>query len=151
MIEKDLNNIPSMGKIICFDVGERTYGVAVCDGLQMVATPRNTIKRTKWSEDKKEILQTIKDDNIVAAVVGLPITLKGDMTASAQRADSFAALLAEEAEIPVVLFDERMSTAAAEKSQREFGFNKKQMKKNIDSIAASLILQTVLDKLNYSR
>lgn len=145
--------LPNTGKIICFDVGSKTIGVAISDAGRIIASPHKTIPRKKWSQDKGIIGQLITENNIVAAVVGLPLHMSGEISKSAQSADNFARLVEEELGIPVLLWDERLSTSAAESSMfemrtgRQKRMTKKDAKQNVDSVAASLILQSVLPVL----
>lgn len=145
--------LPKTGKIVCFDVGSKTVGVATSDIMRVIASPHKTIQRKKWSEDKKIILQLIKENNIVAAIVGLPLHMNGDISKSSQSAENFALLVEQECEIPVLMWDERLSTSAAESSMfemrtgRQKRMSKKDAKQAVDSVAASLILQSVLPVL----
>jgi putative Holliday junction resolvase len=145
--------LPKTGKIICFDVGSKTLGVAISDISRIIASPHKTIQRKKWGEDKKIIQALISENNIVAAVVGLPLHMSGDISKSSQSAENFALLVEKECDIPVLMWDERLSTAAAENSMfemrtgRQKRMSKKDSKQAVDSVAASLILQSVLPVL----
>ena len=101
----------------------------------------------------QEAVQLIQENNIVAAVVGLPLHMNGDISKSSQSAENFALLVEQECDIPVLMWDERLSTTAAESSMfemrtgRQKRMSKKDSKKAVDSVAASLILQSVLPAL----
>ncbi len=146
-----VEELPKSGKLIAFDVGTKTYGVAFSDGLRMVASPFETIKRTKWKEDKKRVEDILKDERVVAAVVGLPLHMSGERGESAERAISFANLFENEFGIPTLLWDERLSSFAAENILKDSGFKKAKHKKYIDSVAAAVILQAVIDKMQFMR
>ena len=145
--------LPSQGKIAAFDVGEKTIGVAVCDALRIAASPRQTLKRSKWAEDKAQLAKLIAAEKLVAGVVGLPLNMDGSQGQSADRAQSFAHLLETELNLPVLLWDERLSTVAAEsalfeqRTGRQTRASRKDVKQQVDSVAAALILQGVLDRL----
>ncbi len=153
MPTRNIETLPKTGKIICFDVGSKTIGIATSDIMRLIASPQKTIIRKKWSEDKNIILQIIKDNNIVAGVVGLPLHMNGDISKSSQSAENFALLVEQECKIPILMWDERLSTSAAESSMfemrtgRQKRMSKKDAKKAVDSVAASLILQSVLPAL----
>ena len=149
-------DLPTGGKILSLDVGEKTIGLAMCDTSRTIASPAHTLKRTKWGKDKTILGDFIRAEGIVAAVVGLPLGLDGSIGASADRSVNFAKLIEDELGIPVLLWDERMSTAAAERSLfeqrtgRQTRASKKDIKADIDSVAAALILQSVLDNLRFT-
>lgn len=153
MVTRKPEELPKIGKIICFDVGSKTLGVATSDIMRVIASPQKTIIRTKWKNDKQIILQFISENNIVAAVVGLPLHMNGDISKSSQSAENFALLVEQDCGIPVLMWDERLSTSAAENSMfemrtgRQKRMSKKDSKQAVDSVAASLILQSVLPAL----
>ena len=148
------DDLPKTGKIIAFDVGAKTLGVALSDRTRMIASPSKTIQRTKWEKDKEIIQTIITTQNIAAAVVGLPLSMTGESTAQTDVCISFAHLLEESCGIPVLLWDERLSTAAAtnalfeQRIGRQKRASKKDIKQQVDSVAAALFLQSVLDGLH---
>ncbi|MBI1363411.1 MAG: Holliday junction resolvase RuvX [Proteobacteria bacterium] len=153
MPTRKAQDLPQTGKILCLDVGEKTLGIAVCDALRTIASPRTTIRRTKWGQDKQALGTLITTENITCIVVGLPLMMDGSQGASADRSLNFAKLVEDELGLPVLLWDERLSTAAAERSLfeqrtgRQTRASKKDIKEHLDSVAAALILQSVLDAL----
>lgn len=157
MPTRNLYELPHDGKLIAFDVGEKTFGIASCDGLRLAASPLPTLPRGKWAKDKPGILQILKREEIVGIVVGLPLNMDGTYSASTDRSLSFAHLIEADSNLPVLLWDERLSTVAAEKALfeqrtgRQTRASKKDVKDHVDSVAAALILQGVLRALEQQR
>lgn len=156
MPTRNIQDLPNSGRIVAFDVGEKTLGVALSSPSRMIGSPLKTIIRTKWGQDKAKIDQLIKEQRVSFAVVGLPLSMDGGESAQTQACISFADLLEKECGIPVLLWDERLTTAAAtsalfeQRQGRQKRASKKDIKQQVDSVAASLILQGVLDRLRIS-
>ena len=145
---RKLEELPKTGKILCLDVGKKTLGIAICDKFRMVATAYPTIRRTKWKIDKQVIAKYIVDNQIEVFVVGWPVKLDGTKSSSTDAAESFADTLEGEFNMPVLLFDESYSTKQAEEVMLSTGMKRKKAKeKNLDSVAASFILQNLLKSL----
>ena len=141
-------DLPPSGRILAIDVGEKTLGLALSDGLRMVASPRPTIRRSKWAQDAESLKKLIAADSVVALVVGLPLLMKGDHASQADMAQSFAHQAEKDLGLPVLLWDERLTSVAAERALQEGGVRRRDNKeKNIDSLAATLMLQGVLELL----
>lgn len=145
--------LPTDGKIAAFDVGSKTYGIATCDPLRLSANPHGTMPRKKWGQDKAKILAFLEQENIACVVVGMPLNMDGTTSASSDRADSFASLLEEASGLPVLLWDERLSTVSAQqalfeqRTGRQTRASKKDVKEHVDSVAAAIFLQAVLEAL----
>ena len=152
MPTRNIEDLPKTGRIVCFDVGEKTLGVALSSPSRTIGSPHKTILRTKWGADKGKIQAFISAEKITCAVVGLPLSMEGGESAQTQACLSFADLLEKECDIPVLLWDERLTTAAAtsalfeQRQGRQKRASKKDIKQHVDSVAASLILQSVLDR-----
>tara|TARA_Y100001960_G_scaffold311048_1_gene371227 strand:+ start:31 stop:477 length:447 start_codon:yes stop_codon:yes gene_type:complete len=145
---RKLEQLPSTGKVLCLDVGKKTLGIAICDALRTIATAYPTIRRTKWKNDKQVIAKYIEQNRIECFVVGWPVNADGTKSSSTDAAESFADTLENEFGLPVMLFDETYSTKMAEEVMLSSGMNRKKAKeKNLDSVAASFILQNLLDSL----
>lgn len=129
-------------RVMALDVGEKTVGVAVSDPLGMIASPRETLRRDGTELDRLDRL--VKDDEIVEVVVGLPISLNGTLGPSAERAQEFARLLEQRLAVPVSMFDERLTTAEAEKVLIAADTRRAKRRQVIDQVAATLILQGFL-------
>ena len=155
MILDDLNEnaseIPQLTALMGLDLGTKTIGVAVSDGMQSVATPLETIKRKKFTQDAERLLQIIADRNIGAIVLGLPLNMDGTEGPRAQSTRAFARNLEKLSALPITFWDERLSTVAAERALLEGDTSRKRRSEVIDHVAASYILQGVLDRLGHLR
>lgn len=155
MILEDLNaqvqEIPVMQAMMGLDLGTKTIGVAVSDGMQSVATPLETVKRKKFTQDAERLLQIIAERNIGAVVLGLPLNMDGTEGPRAQSTRAFARNLEKLITIPITFWDERLSTVAAERALLEGDTSRKRRSEVIDHVAASYILQGVLDRLGHLR
>ena len=155
MPTRNIEDIPKSGRIIAFDVGEKTLGVALSSPSRMIGSPHKTIQRTKWGQDKLIIQKLIAAEKATCAVVGLPLSMEGGESAQTQSCLSFADLIEKECGLPVLLWDERLTTKAAtdalfeQRQGRQKRASKKDVKQHVDSVAASLILQGVLDRLRF--
>jgi len=128
------------------DVGERRIGAAVSDPEGILAMPLAAIEARSEHEAVERIEALAREHDVERVVVGLPLSLDGSLGPQAQRVKSFADALAERIEIPVVTWDERLSTVAAGRALADAGVKRGKRKKRLDSTAASLILQGYLDR-----
>ena len=155
MILDDLNaqvqDIPVMQALMGLDLGTKTIGIAVSDGMQSVATPLETVKRKKFTQDAERLLQIIAERNIGAVILGLPLNMDGTEGPRAQSTRALARNLEKLIPIPITFWDERLSTVASEKALLEGDTSRKRRSEVIDHVAASYILQGVLDRLGHLR
>jgi putative Holliday junction resolvase len=128
-----------------FDVGTKTIGLAVSDGLGMTATPLRTIRRTKWSQDAADIAVIIAEYGVSACVVGLPVNMDGREGERCQSARAFGRNLAKATGLVVAFWDERLSTAAVERTMLVADLSRAKRAENVDKLAAAYILQGYLD------
>lgn len=135
------------GPLMGLDPGSKSIGVAVSDGLRMTATPLETVRRAKFRADAARLRQIAEGRRVVGVVVGLPRNMDGTEGPSAQAARAFARNVAEALDLPVVLWDERMTTMAAERMLIDADASRKRRAEVIDRVAASYILQGALDRL----
>lgn len=135
-------------RLLGLDVGTKTIGLALSDVTRSIATPYHTVRRTKFTEDAKVIQEAVKEHQVGALVIGLPINLDGSEGPRAQSTRAFARNLAVRIEVPMVFWDERLSTAAVERHLIEAGASRKRRAQVIDRMAAAYILQGALDRLN---
>ena len=135
------------GRLLGLDVGSKTIGLALSDVLRTVATPFDTIRRTKFKDDVKQLVAHIDEHDVAALVIGLPINLDGSEGPRAQSTRAFARNLADHIDLPLVFWDERLSTAAAERALLEADASRKRRAEVIDKMAAAFILQGALDRL----
>jgi putative holliday junction resolvase len=129
------------------DLGDKTIGVAVSDRGLSFAHPRPVILRKKFSLDAAALLAQLQKDNIGAFVLGLPINMDGSEGPRAQKSRAFVRNMAGITDLPFVLWDERLSTVAAERTLIEMDFSRRKRAGKIDSAAAAFILQGALDRL----
>lgn len=133
------------------DLGTKTIGTAVSDIGLSLATPRETLKRKKFTEDAEALLAFFDRENVAALVIGLPINMDGSQGPRAQSTRAFVRNLAQRCGLPMVLWDERLSTVAAERQLISMDVSRARRAKRIDSAAAAFILQGALDRLSSLR
>ncbi|MCX5858385.1 MAG: Holliday junction resolvase RuvX [Proteobacteria bacterium] len=137
-------------RILALDIGEKRIGVSLSDELGITAQGLETINRTKLSEDIDKIRQIVTGAGVTEIVLGLPLNLDGSEGQSAQKAMDFAVILRRDLGVDVILWDERLSTVAAERSLLEGDLSRRRRKQLRDQVAATLILQGYLDSLSHS-
>ena len=134
-------------RLFGLDVGTKTIGMAISDATRSIATPYDTIRRTKFTEDVKLIGKAVEANGIGAVVIGLPINLDGSEGPRAQSTRAFARNLTNHVDLPLAFWDERLSTAAVERHLIEADASRKRRAEVIDRMAAAYILQGALDRL----
>ena len=132
-------------RIMGLDVGTRTIGMAVSDELGLTAQGLKTLKRKSMEEDLQEIATIIGQFEINKIVVGLPKNMNGTLGKQAEIVFKWIEVLKDKTHVPVVTWDERLSTVGASKVLLEADLSRKKRKKVIDKLAAVLILQGYLD------
>ncbi len=135
-------------RLLGLDVGTKTVGMALSDVTRTVATPYDTIRRTKFTADAKTIRQVVETNRVGALVIGLPLNLDGSEGPRAQSTRAFARNLAAHIQVPIAFWDERLSTAAVERHLIEADASRKRRAQVIDRMAAAYILQGALDRLS---
>lgn len=141
--------LPRVGALMGLDFGTKTIGVAVSDGLRTVATPVETIKRKKFGLDADALLALAAKRGVVGLVLGLPLNMDGSEGPRAQSTRAFARNLEKLTDLPILFWDERLSTVAAERALLEADTSRKRRAEVIDHVAASYILQGALDRLSH--
>ena len=145
----DVEILPT-GKLLGLDLGTKTIGVAVSDGLRYTATPLETIARTKFSADAARLLALIAENAAVALVLGLPLNMDGSEGPRAQSTRAFARNLAQKTPLPILFWDERLSTSAVTRMLIQADTRRERRAEVVDKLAASYILQGFLDRLRIS-
>jgi putative Holliday junction resolvase len=145
-----MDNLPSTGKLLGLDLGTKTIGVAVSDGMRYTATPLETIARTKFTADAARLLELVTENAAVAFVLGLPLNMDGSEGPRAQSTRAFARNLAQRTDLPIVFWDERLSTSAVTRMLIEADTRRDKRAEVVDKLAASYILQGFLDRLRIS-
>jgi putative holliday junction resolvase len=138
-------------RLLGLDVGSKTIGLALSDVMRQIATPLETIRRTKFKADAARLLALAKVHGAGGLVIGLPLNLDGSEGPRAQSSRAFARNLGQLTDLPMSFWDERLSTAAAERALLEADTSRKRRAELIDKLAAAYILQSALDRLNYPR
>src|SRR5437660_3386795 len=139
--------LPKRGALIGLDLGSKTIGVAASDPDRRVAAPVETIARQRFALDARRILELAAERRAIGFVLGLPINMDGSEGPRAQSARAFARNLAKLTEVPIALWDERLSTAAVERALIAADASRARRKAVIDQHAAVFILQGALDRL----
>ena len=135
------------GKLMGLDLGTKTIGVAISDALRMTASPVETIKRTKFTADAERLLALIGQNAISGIVIGLPLNMDGSEGPRAQSTRAFVRNLAQKTDLPIVFWDERLSTMAVTRTMLEADLSRARQAEVVDKLAASYILQGALDRL----
>jgi len=147
----DIEDLPPLlareARLLGLDVGSKTIGMALSDVTRSVATPYDTIRRGKFTADAKTIREVVEKNQVGALVIGLPLNLDGSEGPRAQSTRAFARNLAAHVEVPMVFWDERLSTAAVERHLIEADVSRKRRAELVDRMAAAYILQGALERL----
>lgn len=138
-----MNDLPTSGRVLGLDVGEKRIGVAVSDDGQILSTPFGMVEQGKRSI--AEIDRIVQETGAVAIVAGLPTGMSGREGAQAAETRRFADAVADELGLPLAYWDERLTSSQAERMLIEAGVSRKDRRGQIDALAASLMLQTFLD------
>jgi len=140
-------HLPPRGALIGLDLGTKTIGVAASDPDRKLATGVETIARKTFSADAKRLLALAAERNAVGFVLGLPLNMDGSEGPRAQSTRAFARNLGKLTELPIALWDERLSTVAVERDLIAADVSRKKRAAVIDQHAAAFILQGALDRL----
>ena len=140
-----IEEINTSQTVIGLDFGDKTIGIAISDKTNTIATPITTLKREGIKKDIKKLLSIIKEYEVAGAVLGLPLSLSGEENNRTDKVRKFALELKKIINIKITFYDERYSTAVIYKELRKNSISKGKIKKKIDKMAASYILQGFLD------
>lgn len=143
--------LPSYAPLAGLDLGTKTIGVAVSDGMLTIASPLETIRRTKFQADAAQLFKLTDHRQIAGLVLGLPRNMDGSEGPRAQATRAFARNLSRLTDLPITYWDERLSTVAAERALLEADTSRKRRAEVIDHVAAGVILQGLLDRLGHLR
>ena len=134
-------------RLLGLDVGTKTIGMALSDTRLVIATPFDTIRRTRFRDDLARIRQEVEKQGVGGIVVGLPLALAGGEGPRAQGVRQFAKNLLAQLDLPLTFWDERMSTLAVERGMIEADLSRARRARIVDRAAAAYILQGLLDRL----
>ncbi len=153
MIHEDMADfaaaLPRTGALAGLDLGTRTIGVAVSDGMRQVASPLTVIRRRKFTLDAADLLRIVTDRALTGMILGLPRNMDGSEGPRAQSTRAFARNLSRLTDLPIGFWDERLSTVAAERALLEADTSRRRRAELIDQVAAGYILQGALDRLRH--
>ncbi|GGD05203.1 Holliday junction resolvase RuvX [Aquisalinus flavus] len=138
---------PPSGPVFGLDLGTKTIGIAVSNPERSLATPVTTIRRKKFTQDAEAMLALATERRVTGIVLGLPINMDGTEGPRAQATRAFARNLARLCDLPVAFWDERLSTAAAEREMIALDTSRARRAATIDEMAATYILQGALDRM----
>ena len=146
-IEQLAESVQPGQRLAGLDLGTKTIGVAISDGALSLAHPRTVIRRKKFGADAAQLIETFARENVAAIILGLPVNMVGSEGPRAQASRAFARNLGPLTPLPIVLWDERLSTVAAERSLIGLDVSRARRSAIIDAEAAAFILQGALDRL----
>ena len=135
-------------RLIGLDLGSKRIGVSVCDEKQLIATPFKTIEKKTSKELIEQLRSIINENNIKGIIIGNPLNMDGSFGKSAQSVKDVSAYIEKNVNIPVCLWDERLSTVGAFNLSSQLDINVSKREKKIDENAAAFILQGAIDFLN---
>jgi len=148
----DLTDLPAgTTPLVGLDLGEKTIGVAVSDATRMIASPLETIRKTRFSDDAAALFRLMESRRASAIVIGLPVNMDGTEGARCQSSRAFARNLLRLKDIPIAFWDERMSSMAVNRMLiGEADVPRARRAELVDKAAAAWILQGALDRLRHS-
>ena len=147
-LEEFKKNQSDKCRLIGLDLGSKRIGVAICDEKQLIATPFKTIKRSTAKELIDELKLIIKENDIKGIIIGNPLNMDGSLGSSAQSVKDTSNNIKKSINLPICLWDERLSTVGAFNLSSQLDVNVSKREKKIDENAAAFILQGALDFLN---
>lgn len=142
--------LPQGSRLIGIDVGSKTLGLALSDITRKIASALVTLRRSRLAADLRRLLDLAAEHGVGGFVVGLPLNLDGSEGPRAQATRAFVRELAKLTALPILFWDERLTTAAAERVLLEADASRRRRAEVVDKVAATLILQGALDRMNYA-
>ncbi|HEV2162401.1 MAG TPA: Holliday junction resolvase RuvX [Stellaceae bacterium] len=137
-------------RLLGLDVGTKTIGMALSDTRRVIASPLDTIRRTRFRDDAQRIVREVEKHGVGGVVVGLPLGLDGKPNSRVQGVRQFAQNLLAVVDLPLAFWDERLSTAAVERGMIEGDLSRRRRAEIIDRAAAAYILQGLLDRIAHN-
>ncbi|MCI5049433.1 MAG: Holliday junction resolvase RuvX [Rickettsiales bacterium] len=149
-LQEFCTDLAPKGRLLGLDHGSKTIGIALSDAERQIATPLETIKKTKFSQDIERLNSLIAEHSIAGLIVGYPLNMDGSEGPRCQSVRAFVRNLEEHTPLPILLSDERLSSFAADEAMLEADLSREKRAQHIDKVAASVILQGVLDRMRES-
>ena len=147
-LEELKKNQLDKGRLLGLDLGSKRIGVSICDEKQLIATPFKTLNRTTAKELINELKIIIEENNIQGIIIGNPLNMDGSSGSSAQSVKDTSDNIEKNINLPICLWDERLSTVGAFNLSSQLDVNVSKREKKIDENAAAFILQGAIDYLN---
>ncbi len=139
------------GRLLGLDLGTKTLGLALSDRGRAIATPLETLRRSKFTKDAESLAAICREHEVAGLVLGLPVNMDGSEGPRAQSTRAFAANLAKPLPLPLLLWDERLSTQAVTRTLLDADMSRRRRAEVVDKMAAAYILQGALDALDARR
>lgn len=139
--------VPPAGRLIGIDAGTKTFGLALSDVTRTIASPLETIIRRKFSLDMVRLFDLVREHQVGGLIVGFPANLDGTEGPRAQATRALSRNLNKLSDLPILLWDERLTTQLAERMLIDADQSRKRRSEVIDKLAATLILQSALDRI----
>jgi putative holliday junction resolvase len=146
-LEELVGTLPAAAPLIGLDLGTRTIGIAVSDRLRKVASARTVLRRTRFQQDARALIELATEEAAAGIVIGLPLNMDGSEGPRAQATRAFARNLEKLTPIPLIFWDERLSTVAVERMLIDSDTSRARRAELVDKLAAAWILQGALDRL----
>jgi putative holliday junction resolvase len=146
-LEELAAHLPKKGRLMGLDLGTKTIGLALSDVERRLASPLDTIRRVKFSADAESLLKRLKEFDVLALVIGLPLNMDGSDGPRVQATRAFMRNLSKLSPAPYVYWDERLSTAAVTRELISQDVSRAKRAEVVDRMAAAYILQGALDRL----
>lgn len=137
-------------RLMGLDVGDKRIGIALSDETALIASPRETLERRGNRRDIAHLLDLARREEVSEIVAGMPFSLDGSQGPQVQKVERFIEALKAETDLPITMWDERLTTVGAERALLEGNVTRAKRKQTIDKVAAALILQGYLDSKRQS-
>ncbi|MDA4846768.1 Holliday junction resolvase RuvX [Hoeflea poritis] len=147
-LEELAAGLPEGSVLAGLDLGTKTIGIAISDLGLSLATPRDVLRRTRFTKDAEKLLEILKAERVGGCIIGLPVNMDGSQGPRAQATRAFVRNLETKTDLDFAFWDERLSTVAAERALLEMDVSRKKRAQRIDAAAAAFILQGALDRLS---
>jgi putative holliday junction resolvase len=139
--------LPTHSRLLGLDVGEKTIGLALSDVMRTIASPHSTIARKKFTTDMQELKKVINEHSVCGLIIGNPINMDGSQGPRTQSIRTFVLNMHKQIDLPMLMWDERMSSMAVERTMLAADLSRQRRDQLIDKLAASYILQGLLDMI----
>jgi putative Holliday junction resolvase len=143
----EITDLPRGARLMGLDLGTKTIGLAISDVERRIASPLETIRRTKFTADVEALLKLANKHGVAVLVIGLPLNMDGSEGPRVQATKAFSRNLAQKTDLPQFFWDERLSTAAVTRTLIEADASRARRGELVDKMAAAYILQGVIDRV----